>query len=181
MSNDYLSNPLAYDEQIIAEKLGIYDYSNKYENDVNTNLKIALLEEELRNSKTQLNQLKKSTREQFVPNKKQCKCSQSDNSDVDDFLDFNNKEVKKIVLFLIILLVAFCVFQYMAYKSESQELMQLVYLMLQSQQNAATHGQVPTSNIASTSNMASTSAQPSTPVPPLQTPVQQAIQNAPTS
>ena len=133
MTSDYFNNPLAFDEQIIAEKLGIYDYAPTRENDVNLNLKLALLQEELRNSKKQLAQ---SKRETFIPNKKQCKCQQEDDSN-DDILDFNSKESKKILLFLIVLLVAFCVFQYMSYKSEAKEMMEMLCIMLQAQKNSS--------------------------------------------
>ena len=126
MTSDYFNNPLAYDEQIIAEKLGLYEYTPTKENDVNLNLKIALLQEELRNSKVQVK------RENFTPNHHCAKCSAKPADD--DFLDLNSKESKKIMLFLIILVVVFCVFQYMSYKSEAKEMMELVYMMLRAQQ-----------------------------------------------
>lgn len=60
MDGDYFHNSLAYDEQVVAEKLGIYDYSPKPSDDVNINLKLALMQEELANSKRQLSQLKRN-------------------------------------------------------------------------------------------------------------------------
>ena len=135
MTSDYFNDPLAFDEQIIAEKLGIYDYSPKLENDVNMNLKLALLQEELNNSKKQVNYLRQSKREHFTPNKKQhktCNCQKEH----DDILEWTPS--KKTLLFLIVILVAFCVLQYFTFKSETKELIELMYMMLKESRAANT-------------------------------------------
>ncbi len=129
MTSDYFNDPLAFDEQIIAEKLGIYEYGPKSENDVNMNLKLALLEEELRTSQKQVDNLKKNKRENFVPNKHTEKCSCKQDWDVFDW-----EPSKKVLMFLIVILVVFCVLQYFTFKSEAKEMMELVYMMMKAQQ-----------------------------------------------
>jgi hypothetical protein len=136
MTSDYFTNPLAFDEQIIAEKLGIYDYSPTQENDVNLNLKVALLQEELNNSKQQLAYFKK--RESFTPNKHYCsKCKKHD-----DTASQEEDDTKKLMMFLIIILFVFCVVQYFSYKSEAKEMIEMMYIIMQGHNNKHMQGAV---------------------------------------
>ena len=52
-------NSLAFDEQVIAEKLGLYDNTAKVENDLNANVKMALLQNELEKNKKRVAQLER--------------------------------------------------------------------------------------------------------------------------
>ncbi len=145
MDTDHYYNPLALDEQVIAEKLGIYDYVNKPDTDVNVNLKIALLQEELANSKKTIDSLRKkqppTRRETFVSGgadggscgcgegfkgtvaenaskKTSCSCQEWS---IDSILGN-----KRILTFIIIILVVFCVFQYLSYRSENREIFDML-------------------------------------------------------
>ena len=131
MASDYFYNPLAHDEQIIAEKLGIYDYSVKPENDVNVNLKLALLQEELNNSKKQLQK-----QDSFIS--RGCSCNKSNDAKMpsdakltandNDTLNFNDK---KILLFLVIILAVICVVQYFSHNNDTKELLDIMCAIMQ--------------------------------------------------
>lgn len=157
MDDDYFHNSLAYDEQLVAEKLGIYDYSPKPSDDVNINLKLALVQEELANSKKQLSQLKrnntpKQTRETFVSGGCGCEgftCNAKTNvqngktqpSDVEEFILDN----KKLLLFLVIILAAFCIIQYISYKNENKELLDMICMLMKHTTAASPPGNSTTS------------------------------------
>lgn len=137
MDGDYLHNPLAYDEQVVAEKLGIYDYSPKPENDVNVNLELALMREELTNSKRQLARLQRRStpvdkRETFVSGGCGCgssegfSCNKSIKSDIGE-MSFDNK---KLLTFLVIILAAFCIIQYISYRNENRELLDMMCTLM---------------------------------------------------
>ncbi len=129
MATDYFYNPLGYDEQIVAEKLGMYEYTPKPENDVNINLKMALLKEELESSKRQVDQLRRSNksqkRETFVADK-------SEGFNLKDKPESDILDNKKLLLFLVVILVVFCVVQYFSYRNETKEMMEMMCLLLQS-------------------------------------------------
>ena len=138
MDDNYFHNSLAYDERVVAEKLGIYDYSPKPSDDVNINLKLALLQEELANSKKQLSQLKrktpKQTRETFVSGG--CECGSSEGfssknkSTQKSGTDESILDNKKLLLFLVIILAAFCIIQYISYKNENKELIDMMCMLM---------------------------------------------------
>ncbi len=144
MATDYFHDPLSYDEQVVAEKLGIYDYSPKPENDVNMNLRMALLQEELNTSKKRIASLQragqKSKRETFVGGvsggcgcggSTEGLCGKSTTPDKeDDIFGFGNK---KLLLFLVIILAAFCVMQYISYRNETKEMLDMMCALLQNQ------------------------------------------------
>jgi len=119
MSNDFMFNPLAYDEQVVAEKLGLQDYAPNDSLDVNVNLKLALLKEELAQSQRQVKRLKANQqpkRETFTSGGCGCSeglCSKSKSEDDSVLSLFNDK---KILTFLVIVLATFCVLQYWSYK-----------------------------------------------------------------
>lgn len=173
MDGDYFHNSLAYDEQVVAEKLGIYDYSPKPSDDVNINLKLALMQEELANSKRQLSQLKrntpKQTRENFVSGGCGCESSEgftcnakgnvqkgkSQKPDIEESILDN----KKLLLFLVIILAAFCIIQYISYKNENRELLDMMCMLMK-------HTAVSPPGNSSTSLAPSTLTQPQ--IPPAQ-------------
>ncbi len=140
MATDYFHNPLGHDEQIVAEKLGIYEYSPKPENDVNMNLRMALLKEELESSKRQMSQLRKANK----PQKREtlvsggCGCGGSDGFRANAKLSSDSPDEKgifdnkKLLIFLVIVLAAFCVMQYFAYRNETKELMEMMCMLMQS-------------------------------------------------
>lgn len=160
MDGDYFHNSLAYDEQVVAEKLGIYDYSPKPSDDVNINLKLALMQEELANSKRQLSQLKrnapKQTRENFVSGG--CGCGSSEGfrnkpaqkPDIEESILDN----KKLLLFLVIILAAFCIIQYISYKNENRELLDMMCMLMKHTASSA----------PSQTQNSTTSPAPSTPI-----------------
>lgn len=141
MDGEYFHNPLAYDEQAVAEKLGIYDYSPKPENDVNINLKLALMQEELSNSKKQVAQLQKnkfnSKRETFVSGGCNCGASEGFKSKSISDMEESMFDNKKILTFLVVILAAFCVIQYISYHNENRELMNIMYMLLKHQEQSA--------------------------------------------
>lgn len=156
--NDIYNNPLSFDEQIIAEKLGVPEYINpsKDINDINSKLKLALAQSELQKVKAENAKLLKesdvSKRETFVGN---CGCGSEgfsvkyknkkegcqihrhyNNDDSDDEYNLieyfeNLFKDRKVLLFMIFILLIFCVVQYLSYKSEMKEMMENVSIMMQ--------------------------------------------------
>jgi len=175
MDNDVMYNPLAYDQQVLAEKLGMMDYAPKPSVNLNTSLKIALLQEQLDSSQRRIKQMeqqqkKESVRENFVG----CGCQNAksnreksnreksnrdsnevNSSDDEDELDHLSRLLtnRKVLLFLIVLLVVFCVMQYFSYKSENAELANMMMTLMRQQQ-----GLPPASPLPSSSSSAATAA-----------------------
>lgn len=52
-------NQLAHDERVIAEKLGIYDYTPKPSADINMNIKLAMYKEELKAKQQRIDELER--------------------------------------------------------------------------------------------------------------------------
>lgn len=147
MSNDYFYNPLGHDEQIIAEKLGMYEYTNKPENDVNTNLQVALLKEELENSKRRVAQLQTAInppkREHFVAGGG-CGCQAKRAVRPEPVAPEAAEPIvfdKKLLIFLVIIMAVFCVLQYYSYKNETRELMEMLCMLASQQAKQSGAGQ----------------------------------------
>ena len=139
MDNDVMFNPLAYDEQVIAEKLGMNDYAPSRSSDLNTNLKIALLQEELAASKRRIQQMTrtKPTRETFVGGGCGCEGMETPatpavtSESANPFSELLDN--KKFLLFLVIVLLAVCVMQYFSHRSENKEILDAVYAAMRQQ------------------------------------------------
>jgi len=153
MQDDMFYNPLAHDEQILAEKLGMYDYAPRKQksaqnsSDINTELKMALLTEELQNNKKKLanalrrkdinsesedseeesdyKRTKHSKREAFSPSPR-CNCGCQKPTEQESIL-----ENPRVLLFLVAVLFVFCIMQYFTHKSEMAEVMQVLCNMVQ--------------------------------------------------
>lgn len=151
MENEVMFNPLSYDEQIVAEKIGAYEYAPQFiSNDMNTSIRMAMLEEELANSKRQIKQLKNDKapqRETFAgkesplnlskifnqeaPVKHVVTGNQESNSLSDIFTD------KRFLILIVFMLIAFCIMQYFTYKNEMKDMFEMVYTLLQKQPTSA--------------------------------------------
>jgi hypothetical protein len=140
--NDF-SDTLSYDQQILAEKLGVTDHSFRPTDELNNNIQIAVLRNELETSKKVINALKNSNiqREHFTGG---CGCNGTEGMHgstcrhkkraefSDDSLESQfGLSHKKLLMILVIVLAAFCVVQYFSYKSDVKEMMQMMMVMMQ--------------------------------------------------
>lgn len=146
---------LAHDEQIVAEKLGLYEYSSKPQDDINSNVQIALMRAELDKSRERgirlEEQLKKlKPREHFTSGgcgcggtegmesskctcqRKAKKCNDDDLSGLDSLLDN-----RKVLLMLLFIMFVFCIMQYFSHQSEMKEMRSVLRsVLVQHQANA---------------------------------------------
>lgn len=137
-------NSISYDEQLVAEKLGMFDYKPE-SFDINSNIKMALMQEELDRAKKQLESKKHvlpdDKREHFTGG---CGCNATEGfkgaqntpsiNDKYSSLDLSMMlSDRKILILLVIILVTVCFVQYFSYQTKLQELTQLIYSVIKLQ------------------------------------------------
>ncbi len=139
--SDY-ANPIGFDQRLIMGKLG-YDTPSQIERpNVNDRLKVALVEQELAESRKKIAQLesnnkKETSREHFTvggncgcssEGMKSNKCSCRSNIDPDD--NIMGISTKKFLIILVVVMAAFCVIQYFSRQTEMREMMAVLYSVI---------------------------------------------------
>ena len=131
MENEVLYDSLAFDNKIIAEKLGLYDYeATPPGRDINTTLKMAMLQRELEKNKAAVsknNAIIAAMRESSQQ-KEQQKEQQNTHQ---KYLEHENRFVSALdnnhfILLVIFIAIAICVIQYVSYSTSMNDMMQII-------------------------------------------------------
>lgn len=120
------SDPLSFDEQLVAEKIGIHDARNfsQRNNDLNSSLKLALMKEELASRERMIQKLQasqKREREKFTVNEQESQPNTSSKV-------FSLSTTDTLIIFIVILLIV-CVLQYLTIRDQSSEIMNMIKLL----------------------------------------------------
>ena len=127
MENEVLYDSLAFDNKIIAEKLGLYDYEAASPGrDINTTLKMAMMQQELEKNKdavSKRNAIISAMREK-TQNSTQRESSQKHLEPEKRFISVMDNN--QFIMLVIIVAIAICVIQYLSYSSSMNDMMQII-------------------------------------------------------
>ena len=127
MENEVLYDPLSFDNHIISEKLGMYDYiPANSSRDINVNLKMAMLQQELEKSRAIAEKNKAIAAHLHAKNKQQSKQQAQHSRQSETQTDHPQLTNTQFVLLVVFIAVAVCVIQYISYRSSMSEMMQII-------------------------------------------------------
>jgi hypothetical protein len=122
MENEVLYDSMTFDNKIIADKLGLYDYEPiNAQQDINTHLKMAMLRQEVEKNKNiaaRNHAIIKELRDK-KPEKKHKP------SDIENRV-ISAMDNKQFILLIVFIAIAVCVIQYVSYKSSMSDMMQII-------------------------------------------------------
>ncbi len=123
MENEVLYDSLEFDNKIIAEKLGIYDYEAPTMNgDINSTLKLAMMKKELEKNKAML--LKNNALLSSMQEKTHLNTIPKHPEPEKRFVAaLDNNQVIMLIIFVAVVI---CVVQYLSYASSMSEMMQII-------------------------------------------------------
>jgi hypothetical protein len=123
MENEVLYDSFAFDNKIISEKLGLYDYEPITRGkDINTSLKMAMMQQELEKNKAIV--AKNNTIISELRNMSQPASVQPKNEPEKRFISaLDNTQFILVVIFIAVLV---CIIQYITYSASMSDMMQII-------------------------------------------------------
>jgi hypothetical protein len=137
MENEVLYDSLSFDNRIISEKLGMYDYApSNNARDINMSLKLAMLQKEVEKNKA-IAERNRMIAEQLHEKSRGTSRENSDRESHYNQQPSNNQANQsespipaltntQFLLLVVFIAVAVCVIQYVSYRSSMSEMMQII-------------------------------------------------------